>query len=106
MAALKLEVNVVLRGTVCAAERRLTAPAAPVCTSFGRSHDVLIGTASLILALVIGRAGRVGHWRWRRIIVLMLLFGPAYTIFSEWLNTTLFRWSYPDLMSIIKPRSG
>jgi len=31
-----------------------------------------------------------------------LLLGPGYTIFSEWLNTTLFRWSYSDLMPTLK----
>ena len=28
----------------------------------------------------------------------MLVLGPAYTMFSEWLNTTLLRWSYSELM--------
>ena len=60
--------------------------------------DVLIGTASLVLALIFLREGRIVHWRWRLIVVLMLLLGPSYTIFSEWLNTTLFRWSYSELM--------
>jgi hypothetical protein len=32
----------------------------------------------------------------------MLLLGPGYTIFSEWLNTTLFRWSYSELMPTLK----
>jgi hypothetical protein len=60
--------------------------------------DVLIGTASLALALIFWREGRIVHWRWRRIVVLMLVLGPGYTIFSEWLNTALFRWSYSGLM--------
>ena len=60
--------------------------------------DVLIGAASLVLALIFWREGRIVHWRWRRIVVLMLVLGPGYTIFSEWLNTALFRWSYSGLM--------
>lgn len=64
--------------------------------------DVLIGTASLFLALILGREASVAQWRWRRIVALMLLFGPGYTLFSEWLNTTLFRWSYSELMPTLK----
>ena len=60
--------------------------------------DVLIGAASLALALILGRERELATWRWRRIVVLMLLLGPGYTIFSEWLNTTLSRWAYSDLM--------
>jgi hypothetical protein len=60
--------------------------------------DVLIGAASLALALILGRERQLATWHWRRIVVLMLLLGPGYTIFSEWLNTTLFRWTYSDLM--------
>lgn len=58
--------------------------------------DILIGTVSL--ALILGREGPIAQWRWRRIVGLMLLLGPGYTIFSEWLNTALFRWSYSELM--------
>ena len=64
--------------------------------------DVLIGAASLALALMLGREGPLASWRWRRVVGLMLLLGPGYTIFSEWLNTTLFRWSYSDLMPTLE----
>jgi hypothetical protein len=64
--------------------------------------DVLIGFASLVLALMLGREQGPAQWHWRRIVVLMLLLGPGYTIFSEWLNTTLFRWSYSDLMPTLR----
>jgi hypothetical protein len=64
--------------------------------------DVLIGAASLLLALILGREGPIAQWRWPRIVGLMLLLGPGYTIFSEWLNTTLFRWSYSELMPTLK----
>lgn len=60
--------------------------------------DVLIGTVSLALALILGREGPIAQWHWKRIVGLMLLLGPGYTIFSEWLNTALFRWSYSELM--------
>jgi len=64
--------------------------------------DVLIGLASLVLALMLGSEQGLAQWHWRRVIVLMLLLGPAYTIFSEWLNTTLVRWSYSELMPTLK----
>ena len=60
--------------------------------------DVLIGSASLALALILGREGPLAQWHWRRIVGVMLILGPGYTMFSEWLNTTLFRWSYSELM--------
>ena len=64
--------------------------------------DVLIGFTSLALALILGREEALVQWHWRRIVGLMLLLGPGYTIFSEWLNTTLFRWSYSELMPTLK----
>ena len=64
--------------------------------------DVMIGSASLLLALVFGREQAPAQWHWRRIIVVLLLVGPAYTIFSEWLNTSLFRWTYSELMPTLK----
>lgn len=64
--------------------------------------DALISSVSLVLALILGREGPMKHWHWRRIVGLMLLLGPGYSILSEWLNTTLFRWSYSDLMPTLK----
>ena len=63
--------------------------------------DVLIGSASLALALILGREGPLARWHWRRIVGAMLILGPGYTVFSEWLNTTLFRWSYSEMMPTI-----
>lgn len=63
--------------------------------------DVLIGFASLGLALILAREGALAQWHWRRVAGLMLFIGPGYTIFSEWLNTTLFRWSYSGLMPML-----
>jgi len=40
----------------------------------------------------------MAQWRWRRIVALILVLGPGYTVFSEWLNTTLSHWSYSQLM--------
>jgi hypothetical protein len=80
--------------------------ASPAYLVFAVAHctagDVLIGIASLMLALMLGREGAIASWRWRRIIALMLVFGPGYTIFSEWLNTALFRWTYSELMPTLE----
>lgn len=64
--------------------------------------DVMIGAASLALALLAGREGPVAHWHWRRIVAILLVLGPGYTVFSEGLNTTLLRWTYSDLMPALK----
>jgi len=60
--------------------------------------DVLIGAASLALALILGREQALGRWRWGRIVALLLVLGAGYTIFSEWLNTSLSRWTYSERM--------
>jgi hypothetical protein len=60
--------------------------------------DVLIGGGALAIALMLGREATFAQWHWRRILVVMLVLGPGYTMFSEWLNTTLFRWSYSEEM--------
>jgi hypothetical protein len=61
--------------------------------------DVLIGAAALFLALIAGREGLPAQWRWRRIVALTALAGTGYTVFSEWMNITLFRsWTYAESM--------
>ena len=78
----------------------------PAYVAFSILHctagDVMIGSVSLLLALVLGREQAPAQWHWRRIAVVLLLVGPAYTIFSEWLNTSLFRWTYSELMPTLK----
>jgi hypothetical protein len=81
--------------------------ASPGQLAFAVAHctvgDIIITCASLGLALTLGREGPLASWHWRKIISLMLLFGTGYTVLSESLNTTiLFRWSYSDLMPVLK----
>ena len=65
--------------------------------------DILIGTAALLLALVILRQRALARWRWRRIAALTTVLGIAYTVFSEWMNVSLLRsWSYTDSMPIVQ----
>lgn len=64
--------------------------------------DILIGMATFALALTFTRARKFATWRWSAIVKLLLLLGVGYTMFSEGLNTTLFRWSYSELMPTLK----
>jgi hypothetical protein len=65
--------------------------------------DMLIGTASLVLALAFAGGG----WpnappAYLRVAALTVAFGLAYTIFSEWLNVVVRRsWAYSDLMPVV-----
>ena len=61
--------------------------------------DLLIGTASLALALIAARAGPLARWRWIRIALIATAAGAAYTLLSEWINTSVRRgWEYSALM--------
>ena len=60
--------------------------------------DILIGLAALVLALIFERERGLAEWRWKRIASLLALFGTGYTLFSEWMNTTLSRWVYSESM--------
>lgn len=77
--------------------------ASPGSIAFAVAHctagDVLIGTAALALALAATRAGPLGSWRWRTIVVVATLAAVAYTAASEWMNTSLRpAWQYSALM--------
>jgi hypothetical protein len=65
--------------------------------------DIAIGTAALIMVLVVGRERALSQWRWRRIAVWTALAGAAYTVFSEWNNTAILgSWAYSALMPVLK----
>ena len=75
--------------------------------AFAAAHctggDVLIGAASLALALVVGREQSLTDWRWRRIAFVTAHVGPSYTAFSEWLNVAILQnWAYSYLMPVIE----
>jgi hypothetical protein len=77
--------------------------AEPAYIAFSVAHctvgDVLIGGVALLLALILSREAALAEWRWLRIALLTLVFGVAYTIFSEWMNLTVLRsWTYADAM--------
>ena len=60
--------------------------------------DVLIALAALTLALVI--AGERG---WPAVATLTIVFGVAYTAFSEWHNVYVRRsWAYSEWMPLVR----
>jgi hypothetical protein len=64
--------------------------------------DIAIGTAALLLVLVVGRERALSQWHWRRIAVWTALACVAYTVFSEWNNTAILgSWAYSELMPVL-----
>ena len=64
--------------------------------------DVLIGAGALLAALIATRAGALREWRWTRVGVAAILFGLAYTAFSEWMNTIVkASWAYSEWMPVL-----
>ena len=79
--------------------------ATPGYMAFAVAHcsagDLLIGIACLALALMLARAPAIESWRWRRLAAMTAFLGLGHTVFSEWTNTTLGRWTYSDLMPVL-----
>jgi hypothetical protein len=64
--------------------------------------DILIALSSLMLALFLAGDDAWPARRHRRVAVLTIAFGLAYTVFSEWLNIEIREaWAYRDLMPVI-----
>src|SRR3546814_8106405 len=64
--------------------------------------DILIALASVMLALFL--AGRPAWPRSdsRRVIVITVILGLSYTLFSEWLNIEIRQcWAYREAMPVI-----
>jgi hypothetical protein len=66
--------------------------------------DVMIGTASLLLAVILfGQRGWPGAGR-SRVLGAAMFFGVAYTVFSEWVNTEItMSWQYAESMLRVPP---
>lgn len=73
--------------------------------SFAIAHctlgDVMIGTAALLIALLLNRAGEFTGWPKGRIALLLVLLSVSYTIFSERLNLAQGNWSYASWMPML-----
>ena len=66
--------------------------------------DVLIGTSALLLAVTLLGGSGWPHKRAAAVAVATIVFGLAYTVFSEWLNVELRQsWAYRDIMPALPP---
>lgn len=64
--------------------------------------DMLIALSSLVLALVLLGNGAWPEQRYKPVAALTIVFGLGYTIFSEWLNTSVqASWTYSETMPVI-----
>ena len=64
--------------------------------------DVLIGAGALLVGLIATRAGALREWPWTRVSVVAVVFGLAYTAFSEWMNTAIrANWAYSEWMPVM-----
>lgn len=66
--------------------------------------DVMIGAASLVIAVLVGGGFAWPQKHYLRVAVLAMIGGFSYTIYSEWLNTE-FRgaWAYAEIMPLVPP---
>ncbi len=61
--------------------------------------DILIALAALLAALAVARGVTGAHPSDCSVLVLTIVFGVSYTIFSEWLNVVVRQsWTYSPLM--------
>jgi len=64
--------------------------------------DIVIASLSLLAALLVLGNARWPNERFISVAAFALVFGLAYTMFSEWLNVTVRRsWTYSDLMPTV-----
>jgi len=64
--------------------------------------DILIALSSVMLVLLLAGNAAWPVTAYRRVAVLTVIVGLAYTLFSEWLNVKLLgAWAYRDAMPLI-----
>ncbi len=64
--------------------------------------DLLIATSTLLLAQFVAGSSRWPDRRARPVLVLALIFGVSYTVFSEWLNIEIRGgWAYREAMPVV-----
>lgn len=64
--------------------------------------DLLIGTFALMLALTATGSGSLTAWRTVRVAAVTIALSVSYTVFSEWMNTTVHDgWAYSHLMPLL-----
>lgn len=79
--------------------------ARPGWIAFAVAHctagDILIGAMTLILALILNRAGDPADWPMVRIGVLTVALSISYTLLSERLNIARGSWAYSSMMPVL-----
>jgi hypothetical protein len=64
--------------------------------------DVVIAGVAILGGLVVAGSPAWPRQRWRAVLAATLIGGVAYTIYSEWLNTTVRQsWAYAPLMPVL-----
>lgn len=64
--------------------------------------DAVIGGLALLAALALLRPGPPSTWPLARIAALTTAFAVVYTLYSEWLNTSVRQaWAYSELMPVL-----
>jgi hypothetical protein len=64
--------------------------------------DILIASASLLLALLLAARPTWPDETYRRVAALTVALAVPYTVFSEWLNTEIRgSWAYSELMPVV-----
>jgi len=64
--------------------------------------DILIASASLLLALLLVARPTWPNEGYQEVAALTVAFAALYTVFSEWLNTEIRgSWAYSELMPVI-----
>jgi hypothetical protein len=63
--------------------------------------DAMIGTAALVVALILSRAGHPANWPGTKICAWMVLLALAYTLASERINLIQGNWAYSDWMPVV-----
>lgn len=83
----------------------LVVDARPALIAYAVAHctagDILIGTLALMAALAICGADARADWPRRKIILVALLIGIAYTILSERYHLASGSWAYSSLMPMV-----
>ena len=64
--------------------------------------DLLIAMSTLLLSLFVVSAPAWPEARAGRVLLLAVVFGVSYTVFSEWLNIVIrAAWAYRDIMPVV-----
>ena len=64
--------------------------------------DLLIAMSTMLLSLFLAGTAAWPFERVRRVLAVAVMFGVAYTIFSEWLNIVIrAAWAYRDIMPVV-----